>query len=249
MQGNSGRMRPFTSGSLSGWLLGGVILIACYGAIQASGAEFSDGAALQRRLQALLVEKNQRAADPVFLVRLADLYLDLGDDESQDEPHRRSAYEEGAKLAKQSLQLDEHNAHAHYLYAANLGSAARLEGVTASALTVQELKRHVRRALELNPNHAAALHMMGMMLEELPWVLGGDREAAVTYLRRSVAVDPSYAHARLDLAKVYVKRKEWDLARAELDTLIGRPLPPDASAGDRRHRDEALHLRHTLNNR
>jgi hypothetical protein len=51
----------------------------------------------------------------------------------------------------------------------------------ASALTVSELKAHVRRALELKQDYAPALHMMGMMLEELPWFLGGDREGALTY--------------------------------------------------------------------
>jgi TPR repeat protein len=76
----------------------------------------------------------------------------------------------------------------------------------ASALTVSELKAHVRRALEMKQDHAPALHMMGMMLEELPWFLGSDREGALNYLKRAVAVDPGYTHARLDLAKAYIKR-------------------------------------------
>jgi tetratricopeptide (TPR) repeat protein len=200
----------------------------------------------EQQLQALLSQKAEHASDPAFLVRLADLYLDVGDNGPQDLSKRRAAYEEGARLAKQAIELHEPNAHAHYLYAANRGSAAQLKGLMASAFTVRELQRHVKRALELNPRHPAALHMMGRMLEELPWVLGGDASAALTYLRRAVEEDPAYLHARVDLAKAYLKRNDFDSARKELAVLLQRPLTPDASAAERRHRAEAQRLQDSL---
>ena len=147
---------------------------------QASNAFGSDSTAsgLEQQRQALLAQKTQRSSDPGFLVHLANLYLDLGDDAYSEESKRRAAYEEGARIAREAINLQEQNAQAHYLYAANLGSAAQLKGGMASALTVSELKAHVRRALELKQDHAPALHMMGKMLEELTWFLGGDREGA-----------------------------------------------------------------------
>jgi tetratricopeptide (TPR) repeat protein len=202
---------------------------------------------LEQRLQGLLAEKRQHASDPDILVKLADVYLDLGDEESQDTAKRRAAYEEGARLARQALDLQEQNADAHYLYAANLGSAAQLRGSMASALTVQDLKTHVRRALELNGNHAPALHMMGMMMEELPWFLGGDTDAALTYLKRALLADPSYIHARLDLAKIYIKRHASDEARRELRIIVEGPQPADLSAGARRYREEAWTILNSLN--
>lgn len=177
---------------------------------------------------------------------MADIYLDRGNDESFNKSDRLAAYEQGAKNARHALAMDEENAHAHYLYAANLGSAAELKGLMVSVMTVQELKRHIKRALELNPTHAEALHMMGMMLEELPWMLGGDRDSGLTYLRRSVAADPNDFSAQLDLAKVYFKRHDVEAARKELDLLLGHPLSPNASVRDRRHWEEALHLRDSL---
>ena len=226
-------------------------MLACsltYEAMCNGGAAraIESGQGLQQQLNALLVQKAQRASDPEFLVRLADLYLDLGDDGYTEESKRLAAYEEGAKVARQAIELQEHNAHAHYLYAANRGSAAQLKGMMASALTVQELKRHVNRALELQPELAPALHMKGMMLEELPWLLGGNADEALSYLRRALVAAPNYTHARLDLAKAYIKRKNPDLARKELSTILQQPLPSAASPGERRHRDEALRLQHSL---
>jgi tetratricopeptide (TPR) repeat protein len=204
------------------------------------------GPSLQAQLKQMLAKKAQHASDPDFLVRLADVYLDLGDSLVGDQSNRKAAYEEGAKAAREAIEVQERNADAHYLYAANLGSSAQLTGLMASALTVQELKRHVDRALALHPNHAAALHMKGMILEELPWVLGGDAEGALTHLRRAVVANPSYVHARLDLAKAYMKRKDSAAARKELDAILSRPLSATASASNRRYWEEAQRLRNTL---
>ena len=211
-----------------------------------STADSAAGMSLQEQLKLLLAQKPERASEPRFLVRLADVYLDLGDDVSLETSKRRAAYEEGERAARQAIELQEQNADAHYLYAANLGGAAQLTGLMASAWTVQDLRQHVDRALGLNRNHAPALHMKGMMLEELPWFLGGDADGALTYLRRAVAADPDDAHARLDLAKAYIKRKDPDAARKELDVILKQPLRSDASVSNRRHGEEAQQLHHSL---
>src|SRR5262249_6564171 len=129
------------------------------GEVVAGNSPNGDG--LRQQLQALLAQKAEHLSDAAFLVRLADVYLDIGDDISMGTLDRKAAYEEGARLARLALDLQEQNAQAHYLYAANLGSAAQLSGLMASALSIQDLKQHVKRALELNPDHAPALHMMG----------------------------------------------------------------------------------------
>ena len=177
------------------------------------------------------------------MVEVSALYLDLGD-ELRDAAQRRAAYEEGARVAERALEL-EPTAQAHYLYAANLGSAAQMTGVMASAWRIQEIKSHVKQALALNPKHAPALHMMGMMLEELPWVLGGDAAAALAYLRRAVAADPGYEHARLDLAKAYLKRGDATAARQELRVLVENSAGP-APVTPSRHAQEARQLLDSL---
>jgi tetratricopeptide (TPR) repeat protein len=172
-------------------------------------------------LDRLVKARAHESSDPGVLVKMSELYLDVGQEGDTDARQRRAAFDEGARIAKRALDLQEANADAHYLYAANLGSAAQLKGLTASALTVRELKMHVARALELQKDHAPALHMMGRMLDELPWLLGGDAQAALRYLKQAVQADPRYEHARLDLAKAYLKRNDLAAARLELQTLVG----------------------------
>jgi tetratricopeptide (TPR) repeat protein len=191
------------------------------------------------QLQRLLAEGNQNSSDPAMLLQISDLYLEIGQEIYQDESRKRQAFDEGARLARQVLDREKDNAEAHYLYAANLGSSAQIEGAMASALTVNTLKTHVRRALELNPHHAPALHMMGMMLEELPWFLGGDPDMAITYLIQATEVKPDYTRARLDLAKTYIKRRNHRAAREELRHILNEPSGSPASGSWQHTHQEA----------
>jgi len=221
-------------------------LVLAAGAFAAPGGHVDrvsdDPQAIERELRALREARAQDSSDPGLLIRLAALCLDLGEDVIRDSEQRRVAYEEGARLAQRALEIREADAEAHYLYAANLGSAAQLTGMMAAAFTVRTLKRHVTRALELQPDHAPALHMMGMMLEELPWILGGDQPAALQYLQRAVAADPNYAHARFDLAKVYLKAQDRESARRELRAVIAMEHPRDRYAWSSRYLPDAKQL-------
>ena len=186
----------------------------------------SSSQSLEDELRHVIAANAETSLDPAVLVKLANLYLNLGDDISTDVEKRRTTYEAGASIAKRALELQDANAEAHYLYAANLGSAAQLKGLMASAVTIQDLKYHVKRALEIHKDHAPSLHMMGMMLEELPWVMGGDSRAALGYLQRAVAVNPAYTHARLDLARAYLRRKNAASARRELHIIVEASITP-----------------------
>lgn len=101
-----------------------------------------------------------------------------------DQEKKLFAFQEGARVAKKALDLQESSADAHFLYAANLGSAAELQGLVTAALTIQQLKNHVHRVLELDERHVPAHHMLGRMYEELPWFLGGDPDSAEKHLKK-----------------------------------------------------------------
>lgn len=197
---------------------------------------------LERELSSLVNAGAANSTDLTRLLRLAGLYLDLGYGVYVDREQKLAAFQEGARVAQKALDLRESSADAHFLYAANLGSAAELEGLVAAALTIQELKEHVHRVLELDPQNVQAHHMLGRMYEELPWVLGGDQDVAGDYLEKAVSLDSQYAPAGLDLAKWYLKHGQTSQAVKELTRVVNTPPLKKRWIWERIHRPEAQAL-------
>ena len=109
-------------------------------------------------------------------------------------------YRCGQQAAERALELDETNAEAHFLYAATTGLLSeQLPFWRISPKTPFELEQHLSRALALDPKHARALNMMGMLLNEVPGplrlFLHGEKEQAEGYLTQAVDVDPTSTSA------------------------------------------------------
>src|SRR5262249_32256249 len=180
---------------------------------------------LKSELQHFLSVALRDRPDPNLLLKRAEIYMDLADDLYTDDQNRLSAYEQGAKAASGALELQNSNAQAHFLYAANLGSAERIRGLTTAAMKVKEIQRHVARAIELDNNHAQALQMMGGLLMELPWFLGGDKNLAQEYLERAVAADGNFTNARILLAKSYQRHARTEEAKKQLEYVVHTEHP------------------------
>ena len=222
------------------WLV--FILTLCGWLVSGSGealknSDTPDG--LERELQYLLSTGMAQSQDPEELRRLASLYLDLGYGAYLDREKKLASFQEGARLAKKSLEQKESSVDAHFLYAANLGQAVKLQGVVAAALNLQTLKTHVNRVLELDGEHAPAHHMLGLMYEELPWFFGGDSGMAGEHLLKAISLDDHYAPARLDLGKWYLKHGRSQEAAKEFITVIERPPLKKRWIWERIHRPQA----------
>ena len=199
-------------------------------------------ASLKNQLEALHQTHSSSPENLNLLIQLASTYLDAGDDLYSETPRRLEAYQTGVDFAKQALALDQQHAHAHFLYAANLGHIAQLQGVLVSAFLIPEIIGHVEQSLELAPTHAPALHMMGMILDGLPWFLGGDAEGSIVYLERAVAADPHYTHARVNLGKLYLKQGRVQAAKEQLLWVTNTQSPRGVYAWSHHHNPEALSL-------
>ena len=194
---------------------------------------------LEADLASLLGRLRDGNVSSGLLVQLASTYFDLADDLLTDEKKRRTAFEAGAKAAEQAFQLDDSNSDAHFFHAANLGSAERLRGIANAAMVVKEIKHCALRAIELNPKHAQALQMMGGLLMELPWFLGGDEKKAQEYLERAIAADGNFTNARILVAKLYKKQGRVDDARRQLEAVIRADAPHYRYAWERTYKPEA----------
>jgi len=194
---------------------------------------------LENDLTSLLRRLHESGPSPTLLVLVSSTYFDLADDLLTDEAKRRAAYEAGAKAARQAFELDESNADAHFFHAANLGSAERLRGIANAAMVLKDIKHCAMRAIELNPKHAQALQMMGGLLMELPWFLGGDETKAQAYLERAIAADGNFTNARVLVAKLYKKQGRIDDAKQQLEAVIRTDNPHYRFAWGRTYKPEA----------
>jgi len=197
---------------------------------------------LEIHLEKLRQTYNASPETPELFIQLASVYLDVGDELYVETGKRIEAYQTGSEFAKKALALDSNQAQAHFLYAANLGHIAQLKGVLVSAFLIREIKGHVAQAIQLAPNHAPALHMMGMILDGLPWFLGGNAEEAVSFLERAVLADPNYTHARLNLGKIYLEEGRVEDAKEQFSLVTKTQSPRGAYAWAYRHNPEALSL-------
>jgi tetratricopeptide (TPR) repeat protein len=174
------------------------------------------------------------------------VYRHLGDDLFEDPEEQRAAYEAGARIARRALEFEETNAEAHFLYAVNIGSAARIRGLFQAMGTLEEIKAHLTRAIELQPDHAPSLGFMGGLLADLPAFLGGDEMASQRYLERAVAADGNYTIARIVLARILMRRNQVEAARQQLRAVIEAEHPRYPYTWTRKLRAEAEELLRVL---
>ena len=197
---------------------------------------------LRGQLSSLETQLRSNPRSTSLLVQLSEAYFDIGDDLLTDEAERLEAYEAGAEAAEQAIALDENNADAHFFHAVNLGSAERLRGMANAAFAAREVRRCAERAIALDPAHAQALQMLGGLLIELPWFLGGDDTKAQAYLERAIAADGTYTHARILVAKLYRKQGRLEEARRQLRAVIQAEHPRYRYTWERQYKPEAERL-------
>ena len=157
-------------------------------------------------------------------------------------------YERGEQAAEGALNLKEDSAEAHFYLAANRGKVANLWPFwKVSPLIAADLEKHLLRALELDPRHARALHMMGILLDRTPaplrLLLAGKKDQVEDYLKRAVEADADrYAYIRWSLAEFYRDAGRTDQARAQAQALLAMTHPVDRRMWAEEYRPAAENL-------
>ena len=184
----------------------------------------------------------------ISYLRVARVCLALGDGVKDNS---RAWYEQGEQAAEKAVSLQESSADAHFLLAANRGNVVNLLPFwKVSPTIVEDLEKHLLRALALDPRHARANHMMGMLLYRTPGplrlLLAGKRDQVESYLLRSVESDPNFAEARLDLAQFYQETGQPGQARIQAQTILALTDPSPRRVGMEKYRSAAEALLKTL---
>ena len=174
--------------------------------------------------------------------RAAMALLDLGQQipDSVKSSERDSLYARAERLARRAVQADSAGADGHFAVAAAVGLASLTKGKKERIRRARVVRDEALKALELNPRHDGAYHILGRWNAEIMRLSGFSRffarsflgagifkqaswEEAIADLQRAVQLDPGRIYHRLELAEVYADRKQWADARGELAKLEALP--------------------------
>jgi hypothetical protein len=163
--------------------------------------------------------------------------VDVGELEANADV-RKQTYKTGEEYARRAVAANPTDAEGHFHLARSLGRTALSLGKRDRVKYAGEVRTHALHALDRNPNHPGALHVMGMWNAEIMRLSGLQRFAAKTllggkifseaswkeavrYMEAAVAAEPDRITHRIDLAEVYEDVGAKAKAREQYKTIVG----------------------------
>lgn len=176
------------------------------------------------------------SSSAVALARASRTSVDIAEQEP-DKDARTSLFRKGAEYARRGLAVAPNDPELHFCLARSLGRLALSVGIRDRVRFANEIYEEGMKALEQDPNHPGALHVLGAWNAEVMRLSGFERffarnllggrvfgnaswEKAVSYMERAVEVDPERLVHKLDLARILIDRKQPDKARDLLQQVI-----------------------------
>ncbi len=153
------------------------------------------------------------------LCEMAHVLFSRGD-KMTDKKEKIECFKTGQALALKATRLDDQCVDGYFWHMALTGRIGQTKGVLNSLGLVPEIKKGINRVLELNPRHTGALDAKAMLYYELPKMFGGDLDLSLEALNRALAIDSNYTILYVDMAKVLIKKKEYEKARSFLNRLM-----------------------------
>lgn len=168
--------------------------------------------------------------------------VDLGEFNPSD-AERKALYARAERYARQAVSANPRGAEGHFALARAIGRNALSMGTRDRVKHANEVRAEALAALEADPKHAGALHVLGVWNAEIMRLSGPSRflaknllggktfgeaswDGAKRYLEEAVAIEPDRITHRLDLAAVYADTHETAKAREQLE-WIARATPRD----------------------
>ncbi len=141
-------------------------------------------------------------------------------DEAETKAEKLEWFSKGKELAKKAKKMDDNSAWAHFWYMVNLGRIGQTKGVLNSLALVPDIKKEIDKVLKIDPKHTGALDGKAMLYYELPGILGGNLNKSITALNKGIELDSNYTLLYVDMAKVYIKKKDYEKARWFLNRAL-----------------------------
>lgn len=132
------------------------------------------------------------ASEALAWIRMGEL--------EQDNDRKLRDFERSAEAAKAAIESNPKNPEGHFMWAAAKGSWGKIRGTFRAMFLLGDIRRALRKALELDPDHAFARLTLGKIEEALPVLAGGSNARAEATYREVLQRDPCFTRAMLELA-------------------------------------------------
>jgi tetratricopeptide (TPR) repeat protein len=175
--------------------------------------------------------------------RAALALVDIGKQtpDSVRSPRRDSLYTEAERYARKAVEANPGGADGHFVLSVAIGRASLTRSKRERVRRATEIRTEALKAIELDPRHDGAYHVMGRWNAEIMRLsamerffaksfLGGSVfsqaswDRALEYMEQSVTLAPTNIYHHLDLAEIYIDRKRYSDARRHLEQVATLPI-------------------------
>ncbi|HXN07276.1 MAG TPA: hypothetical protein VN944_09465 [Nitrospiria bacterium] len=125
-------------------------------------------------------------------------------------------FQETEALARKAVEANPANPEGHFWLGVAYGRRGEVQGILKSLSLIEPIKHEMEEVLKINPNHAGAHHLLGVLYRKLPWFKGGSDKKSVEELKKSIELNRSNTLYRIDLAKTYLDMGKKEEALKEL---------------------------------
>jgi tetratricopeptide (TPR) repeat protein len=175
--------------------------------------------------------------------RMASALIDVGKQTPDDvkNKERDSLYVLAEVYARRAVDAELLQPDGHYILAAAIGRASLTKGNKERVRRAREIRVEALKALELDPEHDNAHHVVGQWNAEIKrlsgvqrWfaknMYGGDFldlaswQQAEEHMQLAVAINPAVIYHRMVLAEIYIDLKRYGDARPQLQAIDSLPV-------------------------
>ena len=202
-------------------------LVGCaFAALSLAGAEVrvtQPNPRLAAAHEGFLVDQQRIADDPTNHLAIAEFARAAFEraEFSTNDTERAALAVQGIAASRRLVASDPKSASGHYYLGLNLGQMARTKLLGALRI-VDEMEREFKLARTLSErlDHAGPDRCLGLLYFEAP-VIGsvGSRTKARKHLERAIELAPEFPPNRMNLAEAYLKWREKNLLKRELEAL------------------------------
>lgn len=217
-------------------------------------AAFQEAAALEKLQQVLKADPGNYFA----LWKSSELYSRLGI--AQPTKEKQVAYYARARqLAGQAIKALPKGAEGYYVMSVAMGRLALAGPTKEKIAAVKAIKENAEKALQLNPGHGRAWHVLGKWHYEVSGLNIVERTAvkvfyggfppsstqqSINAYERAKSLEPAFALNHLELAKAYLRNNQEAKAKALLQQLATLPT---RTGDDNRVKAEGRELLRSIN--